>query len=318
MAAADLPELSAGVWGVAVVAACAEVGLVERLREPAGLEALAAGAGLSPALTERLLDVLVALGLVDRRGELYAATPELAQRSPSLLAADGAATLLQAADMLRRAAAGELNTEGWRHTDPAVLQAQGTMSAGAVPFLERHVFPSAPGIPERLTTGAAFLDVGAGVAAVTIELCRRFPRLRAVGLEPAEAPLALARRNVEAAGLVERVELRRQLVQELDDADAFDLAWLPLSFLPHEVVPVALARVHRAMRPGGLLLLATLGGGIGDLRSAAAGLRSVLWGGDEAIEPRRVAALLEAAGFTDISVGDRMASSLVPLSARRR
>jgi SAM-dependent methyltransferase len=192
------------------------------------------------------------------------------------------------------------------------------MSAGAVGYLERFVFPSAPGIPERLSSGATFLDVGAGVAAVTIELCRRFPRLRAVGLEPAEAPLALARRNVEAAGLVERVELRRQLVQELDDADAFDLAWLPLSFLPHEVVPVALARVHRAMRPGGLLLLATLGGGIGDLRSAAAGLRSVLWGGDEAIEPRRVAALLEAAGFTDISVGDRMASSLVPLSARRR
>src|SRR5690242_4755684 len=200
MAAADLPELSAGVWGVAVVAACSEVGLVERLREPAGLEALADGTRLSPALAGRLLDVLVALGLAERRGELYVATPELAQRSPSLLAADGVATVLQAADLVRRAAAGELVTEGWRHTDPLVLQAQGTMSAGAIPFLERYVFPAAPGIPERLTSGAAFLDVGAGVGAVSIELCRRFPRLRAVGLEPAEAPLALARRNVEAAG----------------------------------------------------------------------------------------------------------------------
>jgi SAM-dependent methyltransferase len=315
MAAADLAELSAGAWGVAVVGACAELGIAERLREPAGLEALADGAGVSSTLVERLLAVLVVLGLAERRGELYAATPQLAQRSPSLLAADAAATLLQAADLLRRAAAGELDTDGWRHTDPAVLQAQGTMSAGAVPFLERHVFPSAPGIPERLTSGASFLDVGAGVAAVSIELCRR---LRAVGLEPAEAPLALARRNVEAAGLAERVELRRQLVQELDDADAYDIAWLPLSFLPHEVVPVALARIHRAMRPGGLLLLATLGGAADDLRSAAARLRSVLWGGGNAIEPHRVAALLEAAGFTDIAVGDRMATSLVPLSARRR
>src|SRR4051794_4823222 len=316
MAAHDLAELSAGVWGVAVVGACAELGIVERLREPAGVEALAADTGVSSALVERLLGVLLALGLVERRGELYAATPELAQRSPSLLAADGAATLLQAADLLRRATARELTTDGWRHTDPAVLQAQGTMSAGAVSFLERYVFPSAPGIPERLTSGATFLDVGAGVAAVSIELCRRFPRLRAVGLEPAEAPLALARRNVEAAGLGERLQLRRQLVQELDDADAFDIAWLPLNFLPHDVIPVALARVHRALRPGGLLLLATLGGGGEDLRSAAARLRSVLWGG-EALAPERVAALLEAEGFSEIAVLDRMPSSLVPLTARR-
>ena len=52
------------------------------------------------------------------------------------------------------------------------------------------------------------------------------------------------------------------------------------------------------------------------VRSAAARLRSVLWGGD-ALEPERVAALLEAAGYGDIAVLDRMASSLVPLTARR-
>jgi len=316
MASTDLADLSAGVWGVAVVAACAELGIVERLGEPIGAEALAAGVGVSPQLAERLLDTLAALGLAERRRDLYVATRALAERSPAMLAADGTATLLQAADLVRRAAAGELSEDCWRHTDPAVLQAQGTMSAGAVGFLERSVFPHAPGIPERLTSGATFLDVGAGVAAVSIELCRRFPHLRCVGLEPAEAPLALARANVAAAGLEERLELRQLLVQDLDDVDAFDIAWLPLNFLPTSVFPVALERVRRALRPGGLLLLATLGGGGGDLRAAAARLRSALWGGD-ALPPERVATLLEAAGYTDVAVLDRMPSSLVPLTARR-
>jgi SAM-dependent methyltransferase len=314
--AEDLADLSAGVWGVAVVTACAELGMLEALREPTGVEAVAAGARVPPRVAERLLDVLVALGFAERRGEAYVATEALAGRSPALLAADGATTLLQAADVVRRAAAGELSDDGWRHTDPAVLQAQGTMSAGAVPFLERFVFPAAAGIPERLEHGAAFLDVGAGVGAVSIELCRRFPRLRAVGLEPADAPLALARANVAEAGLDSRVELRQLLIEDLEDVEAFDIAWLPLNFLPPAVVPVALERVYAALRPGGLLLLATLGGGGEDLRSAAARLRSVLWGGD-ALAPERVAELLGAAGFTDVAVLDRLPSSLVPLTARR-
>jgi hypothetical protein len=317
MGSAELADLSAGVWGVATVAACAELGIVERLGEPLSAEALAAGAGVSPQVAGRLADMLVVLGLVERRGELYVATSALAQRSPAMLAADGTATVLAAADLVRRAAAAELGDGGWRHTDPLLLQAQGTMSAGAVGTLERFVFPNAPGIPERLASGAAFLDVGTGVAAISIELCRRFPRLRAVGLEPAEAPFSLARANVAAAGLDDRVELRRTLVQDLDDAHVYDIAWLPVNFLPTEVLPAALERVHRAMCPGGLLLTGTLGGGDDDdPRTAAARLRSVLWGGD-AVAPERLVALLEAAGFDDISVADRMGSSLVPVSARR-
>ena len=315
--AEDLAELAAGTWGVAVVTACAELGIVDALQERQEVEALAARAGVSPALAERLLEVLVALGLAQRGDGGYVATSELAERSPALLVADGASGLLQAADLVRRAAAGTLGEDAWRHTDPAVLQAQGTMSAGAVPFLVRFVFPAADGIPERLEAGATFLDVGAGVAAVSIALCHRYPALRAVGLEPLDAALALARENVAAAGLEDRVELRRQVVQDLDEVEAYDIAWLPLSFLPVGIVAAALERIHRAMRPGGLLLLATLGGGAEDLRTAAAHLRTVLWGGD-VLEPERVAELMTEAGFTEIEELGRMATALVPMRARRR
>ena len=113
------------------------------------------------------------------------------------------------------------------------------------------LFPHVPGLLDRLGSEAgAFLDVGAGVAAVSIAMCRQYPAIRAVGLEPASAPLELARRNVAAAGLNERIELRDRRVEELDDEAAFDVAWLPASFLPADTLATALGTVHRALRPG--------------------------------------------------------------------
>jgi SAM-dependent methyltransferase len=314
--AEDLGQLAAGTWGVAVLTACAELGMVEALQEPASAAALAAGAGVSPALAERLLDVLVALGLAERDGDGYRGTPELFERPPAYLAADGASGLLQAADLVRRAASGTLGGDAWSHTEPLVLQAQGTMSAGAVPMLARFVFPSASGIPERLEAGAAFLDVGAGVGAISIALCRLYPALRAVGLEPMQAARALAVANVAEAGLSDRIELRAELVQELEEVEEFDIVWLPLSFLPRVIVPAALERLQRAMRPGGLLLTATHGGTGDDLAGAAARLRAVLWGGD-APAPDEVSELLAAAGFDDVALGQIPGSTLVPMRARR-
>jgi len=52
---------------------------------------------------------------------------------------------------------------------------------------------------------------------------RLFPRLRVIGLEPQDAPLAEARRNVAAAKLGEHIELRAQRIEDLADREAFDL-----------------------------------------------------------------------------------------------
>jgi predicted O-methyltransferase YrrM len=191
------------------------------------------------------------------------------------------------------------------------------MSAGAIDFIEAHMLPTLDGLAERLDSGTgAFLDVGAGVGAIAIGFCAHHPRLRAVALEPLEAPLALARRNVEAAGLADRVEVRRQLVQDLEEEAAFDLAWLPGNFLAADVMPAALDAVRRALKPGGWLLNACLGGGDDSPRAAAARLRAVLWGGDAPV-PEAVAAQLEARGFADVRLLPRMASGLVPMVARR-
>jgi len=96
-----------------------------------------------------------------------------------------------------------------------------------------------------------FLDAGTGVGVVAIELCRHYPHLHAVGLEPQAVPLAEARRNVAAAQLDQRIELRAQRVEDLTDREAFDLAYLPQVFMPVEVVRRGLRTVFQVLRPGG-------------------------------------------------------------------
>ena len=51
------------------------------------------------------------------------------------------------------------------------------------------------------------LDLGAGTAQIPIELCRRAPEVCVVAVDAAESMLAVARENVAAAGLRQRIEL---------------------------------------------------------------------------------------------------------------
>jgi ubiquinone/menaquinone biosynthesis C-methylase UbiE len=53
------------------------------------------------------------------------------------------------------------------------------------------------------------LDVGTGTALIPIAMCTRAPDLRMVGVDLAEHMLAIARKNVERAGLTARITLQR-------------------------------------------------------------------------------------------------------------
>jgi IclR helix-turn-helix domain len=85
-----LDELNSSVWAFAALPAALEAGLLELLAEPQGLGAISAQLGLDLSLAEGMLDVLVALGLVRRDGQVVVAVPELAP----LLAPDAREVLL--------------------------------------------------------------------------------------------------------------------------------------------------------------------------------------------------------------------------------
>jgi predicted O-methyltransferase YrrM len=163
---------------------------------------------------------------------------------------------------------------------------------------------------------ASFLDVGVGVGVVAIELCRAFPALRVVGLEPAAAPLARARRNVAAAKLADRIELRQQGVEDLQDSEAFDLAYVAQVFIPDGVFEAGLANVWRALRPGGWLSMPAISAAGDDLEAALSRLRNRLWGGGVRL-PEQVAEHAQAVGFTGVQVAPALGGTLRAIVAQR-
>src|SRR4029077_10323017 len=122
-----------------------------------------------------------------------------------------------------------------------------------------------------------FLDVGVGVASLSISMCRAWPELRVVGVDPYDVSLDIARGNVVRAGLSDRIELRQLRIEELRDETAFDLAWLPAFFIPEQALAAAITRVHAALRPDGWLLLPVAGGAGPERPLAVLALINELW-----------------------------------------
>lgn len=103
------------------------------------------------------------------------------------------------------------------------------------------------------------LDLGTGTAQIPIELCRQQPGIRVVALDLAEEMLKLARRNVSAAGLDDRIECRLCDAKRLPLADGSFTAVMSNSIVHHIPQPAAaLAEAVRVCRPGGRLFFRDL------------------------------------------------------------
>lgn len=247
------------------------------------------GARLEPPVKHEVTGVLAALGITEPLESVPAADvkPILDEIRMTLLHA--------AAPMLSP------GSPGWAFTDKEVLQGTGDASS-RFPLLLKRFMPQHDGLSERLESStASFLDVGVGVAAISIAMANSWPNLKVVGIDPWEPSLSIARKNVEAANLGGRIELRKQSIQVLEDQEAFDLAFFPSFFIPASVVEEALARVHQSLRPGGWISFSLQSPGSNALTAALARLRTVSWGGhpwsvDEALS------LLRDAGYVQVQI----------------
>jgi 2-polyprenyl-3-methyl-5-hydroxy-6-metoxy-1,4-benzoquinol methylase len=191
---------------------------------------------------------------------------------------------------------------GWTHTEEELLQSQGQVSAAFAPMFQRVVIPQLDGLAARLEAPtASFLDVGVGVAALSIAMARLWPALQVVGIDPWEPALALARQRVAAAGLGDRIELRRQAVEDLAESAKFDLVWFSPPFIRADQLTSALQHVWCALRPGGWIVSGTLNRTDEPLAAALADLRSIYWGGQPLLSSE-FAALLEERGFDRVQV----------------
>ena len=300
-------ERSESAWALGALCAALDTGLAAALSEPATVPRLARRAGLSDELAERLLAVLEALGLVSRDGESWVG-PELAadlgpRGGSSRRCAQRPAPGRRAA---ARVASGRLEA-GWSLTN--------SRSSRPRAWLRRAPWNDSPGsssrtagLQERLAApGAAFLDVGAGVGEIGIDLCRRDEHLPVVGRSSRRAARA-GLSTIESAGLADRIEMRDQRAVELR-ATTRPSTWRGWRCLPPAAVADAAIRaVRRALRPGGSLLIATLGSPArGDLGDALAALARAL--GRRSARSQAVEELLVAAGFADVVTMPRTAAA---------
>jgi ubiquinone/menaquinone biosynthesis C-methylase UbiE len=103
------------------------------------------------------------------------------------------------------------------------------------------------------------LDLGTGTALIPVELCKRETTCRVMAADAAESMLELARYNVEAHGLIERIQLARVDAKRLGYVDDMFDTVMSNSIIHHIPEPGAvLAEAVRVTKPGGLLFFRDL------------------------------------------------------------
>ncbi|MDQ3678253.1 MAG: class I SAM-dependent methyltransferase [Actinomycetota bacterium] len=284
------------------------------MRLSAGAEALAAlGAKLQADVDGIELDAAVAEALDDVVAELAIDLAALSSQERAIVATAARAFLLLAGDMLADAE----RSPGWAIEDPGVLLSIGRMSAFIAEVIAA-VVPTLDGLHEALDReGASICDVGSGVGALSIAFCRTWPNARVVGLDPWPPALALAEEEVARSGVADCIELRQIGVEELMDEELFDAVWFAGPFVPPEVVPAGLRRVHAALRPGGWLIFGLFAGPSDPVARAVTKLRVVRSGGSVA-GADELQRLLTEVGFVDVHEVERTWQAPAALLAGRR
>ncbi len=254
------------------------------------------------ALTEDIdvtdAQFLVAAGVVTRVGD---DTFRLALSEP--MYRDPEAVMHSGLYSLRRALSHASNQAlGWANEDSETIVAFGRVTGRGGDVIADELLPQLPAIESAFREGrATFLDVGVGVAAISIRLVERLPGTRAVGLDVLPRVIELAQAEVAQRGLSDSIELRLQSVADLNDQDRYDLAWVPQGFIPRDALLAGIHNVFRALKPGGAMLLPV---GLHPEASEFARARfihSAFLIAGSTITPAELVELLHAAGFSDLA-----------------
>ena len=256
----SLSRLTPSYYRVCFLGTAAATGLLRRLAPgPASLDQLA-GELATPAGREGLeawLDFGVSLGLLRRARGGYALRGRLSRAladptyDPVAALFEEIATLhhrwiAETPPRLREARPFSLDEL------PADLVARSSLTLE--PFVREAVRDAVPVRgPVRL------LEIGCGSGQHIRTAAERNPELRALGVDLAPAAVALARDNIRAWGLVDRVQIEEGDVRLHTPDGAFDLATLHnnIYYFPVERRTALLAHVRSFLRRGGRLLLTT-------------------------------------------------------------
>jgi hypothetical protein len=242
--------------------------------------------------------LLAAAGLFVRENDRYVPSPGI-----HALMDESSARFEAARSVIGQVAAvtrGESPGRGWADQDDETLVAQGEASGRFVDLMLPVVEQQVAGLRESLSRpGAALLDIGSGIGALACAFAEAFPSLSVVGVDPLDRARTLAERRAAERGVQHRVAFRAHGVENLDDEEAFDVAWVPAPFIPRLAFTAGVPALYRALRPAGWLLVGMGRVSEGDVSSAVTRWQTELIGGTP-LTPDEADEILSAAGFIDV------------------
>jgi predicted O-methyltransferase YrrM len=207
---------------------------------------------------------------------------------------------LAAAPLHQAAALGSGRAISWSDQSDQALLAQGRASAYGARAFAQLALPAMDDLASRLATpGARMLDVGTGVGALAIAFARTFPQLHVLGIDVLDRPLELARQNIAASDVADRVTIRKQDIADFTDDTGFDLAYLPAPFVPRPALQAGLVRVAAALRPGGWVFVAHAKLGRTPAEDALNKLKTLVYAGTP-LDDAEASGLLRSAGLTSV------------------
>lgn len=116
------------------------------------------------------------------------------------------------------------------------------------------VLPLVHGLPDRLRAGVDVADIGCGSGHAANVMAQAFPASRFTGIDFSDEGVGVGAAEAQRLGLQNATFLARD-VAALDLADAYDVITV-FDAIHDQAQPArVLANVHRALRPGGVLLM---------------------------------------------------------------
>ena len=209
---AKLMSLASGHVEARIVQTAVELKIFDAIdAQPLSSPAIAAALELNPQALELLLNALTALGLLEKRAEIFS-LPEITRRYLSRNSPRYVGAMIGFEAMLWPAweKLPEAIRSGLPMRRPNMYQVDPRETEVFINAMDSLV--KARGDTEILanaidwTNIGTLLDVGSGPATYPIALCERFPRLRTVIVD-LPATLKITRRFVEDAQLAARIEL---------------------------------------------------------------------------------------------------------------
>jgi ubiquinone/menaquinone biosynthesis C-methylase UbiE len=312
-----LLALGNGFWASQILAAAAEhrfFTLIASGRRTA--DAIAASAGTDPRGTRMVLDSLTALDVLVKSDAGYALTPDaeafLVEGRPGDLTPmlvthtrlvwdrwSHLGEALRDPDQVRQ----YIDLDSGREFFPKLVRAILPLGLGAADALAEHL-----GVGGTLR-GVQVLDVGVGAAAWSMPFARRDDRSTITGFDLPEV-LHETAAVVREAGLSDRYRLVAGNLLEADfGANAYDI--VILGNMCHGLIPAQnrdlLARTHRALVPGGRLLIADMipnEDRSGPVFPVLFAVNMFVMGGEDTYPLSDYRAWLAHSGFRDVTTHD--------------